>query len=56
MEKDSDPIIRKTISLRESLWREIEAFQRREATATLAEAIRRLLSEALRAARRRARE
>lgn len=49
----SDPIIRKSISLRESLWREIEAFQRREATATLAEAVRRLLSEALLAAKRR---
>ena len=53
MSDKPDPIIRKSISLRESLWREIEAFQRKEATATLAEAVRRLLSEALRAAKRR---
>jgi hypothetical protein len=55
MDKKPDPIIRKSISLRESLWREVEEYQKREiGAATLAEAVRRLISDALRAAKRRA--
>lgn len=57
MDKKPDPVIRKSISLRESLWREVEEYQKREiGAATLAEAVRRLISDALRAAKRRSKE
>lgn len=57
MDKKPNPVIRKSISLRESLWREVEEYQKREiGAATLAEAVRRLISDALRAARRRSKE
>jgi hypothetical protein len=49
-EPEDDPVIRTSISLRQSLWRDVEDYARRVGAATTAEAVRRLLSEALRAA------
>ncbi len=48
-----DPIIRTSLSLRQSLWREIEEYRDRERIVTTADAVRRLLIEALRAEKRR---
>ena len=48
-----DPIIRTLLSLRQSLWREIEEYRDRERIVTTADAVRRLLMEALRAEKRR---
>lgn len=53
MSKEPDPIIRKTISLRTSVWQAIEEYRDREGVVTLADAVRRLLVDALRAAKRR---
>ncbi len=48
-----DPIIRTSLSVRQSLWREIEEYRDRERIVTTADAVRRLLIEALRAEKRR---
>ena len=52
MKKESDPTVRSTISLRASMWEEIKAYCDREGIVTLADGVRRLLSDALRAARK----
>jgi hypothetical protein len=49
MAKETDPLIRKTVSLQESVWQEIEGYRSYERIPVEAEAIRRLLLEALRA-------
>lgn len=53
MSKD-DPVIRTSISLRQSMWQEIEEYREREGVLTTADAVRRLLQDALRAAARKA--
>lgn len=49
MDKETDPLIRKTVSLPRSTWREVEEYRRGERAATESEVIRRLILEALRA-------
>jgi metal-responsive CopG/Arc/MetJ family transcriptional regulator len=57
MSKDTDdPIVRTSISLRQSLWREIEEYRDRERIVTTADAVRRLLIDALKAAKREAKK
>jgi hypothetical protein len=46
MSKD-DPVIRKSVSLRASLWRKIEEHRDREGLLTTADAVRRLLQSAV---------
>lgn len=48
MEKDDDPVTRKSVSLPASMWDEIKKYGLQERIATDAEAIRRLLQYALR--------
>jgi hypothetical protein len=54
MSKEPDPIVRKSVSLRASVWRAVEEYRDREAVVTTADAVRRLLQAALRTERRKA--
>jgi Arc/MetJ-type ribon-helix-helix transcriptional regulator len=47
MKKPDDPLVRKSVSLRKSVWDEIEAYKVAGRFASEAEAIRRLLSDRL---------
>ena len=49
MEED-DPQVRKTVTLPESVWRDVKAYRRQERVATDTEAVRRLMLFALRRA------
>lgn len=54
MAKTDDPVIRTSISLRQSLWREVEAYAEHQGILSTADAVRRLLRDALDAAARKA--
>lgn len=47
-------MIRKSVSLRASVWRAVEEYRDREAVVTIADALRRLLQAGLRSERRKA--
>jgi metal-responsive CopG/Arc/MetJ family transcriptional regulator len=49
MAEQSDPVVRKTVSLPESLWRRIEDFQFKHRVKRDAEAVRRLIELGLEA-------
>lgn len=49
MSRSPQPSTRRPIAMPDDLWREVEAYQGREAIATTAEAVRRLLLAGLRA-------
>ena len=53
MEQDKDPLVRKSVSLRKSVWDEIEAYKQEEKLGSEAEAVRRLVLDQLKAERRR---
>jgi hypothetical protein len=53
MTKDDDPLTRKSVSLRQSVWEEVEAYRKAERLGSEAEAIRRLILDQLKAVRRR---
>jgi hypothetical protein len=48
-----EPVTRTSIVLLNSMWEEIEAYRERESILTTADAVRRLLRDALRAAKER---
>ena len=47
--KEPDPMIRKSVSLRRSVWEDIENYRRTERLGTEAEALRRLVQDRLKA-------
>jgi hypothetical protein len=54
--KPEDKVIRASISLPKGLWQDVEEYRDREHVVTTADAVRRLLLEALRAAKQKARK
>jgi hypothetical protein len=48
-EEDADPMVRKTVSLRQSEWKNVELYKRHERLGSEAEAVRRLVHDQLKA-------